>query len=808
MRRSFLLPSLVTLIALSGTALAQIATSTALTVSPSAVAQGQSARLSATVTPLSGSTPTGSVSFYSGSILLASAPLSAGVASVTESAGTLPPGTYSIYAQYKGNSADAPSISAPVTAYVQSGTSTTVSAANSILIVGQLAQITATVSSTAGTPTGNVNFFVGSTLIGSAALNGGSATYSGSTTGIDPGVYPVTARYAGSNAFAPSSSTVDITLDAAFTASPANAAISPGATQQFAIAPTVGGTITWAVNGLPGGNASYGTISNSGLYTAPATTSALTVHITASLGSDPRYPAPSVPVYVIPAGVVTATSNGQVASYTINAPAGSSVSVNFGTTTSYGLNTWSVPAPSDGGPVTVLVAGMLADTLYNIQGVVTLPDGATFTDANNPFTTGEAVDASRTVPFTPTTVSGQTPQPGIELIDAQVLGYAVDLDGNTIWATPFTGTTTEDVVRPIKLQPNGDFLSHIGGNDPLNPGTNLPGTIDIIQETDLVGNVVRQVSLATLQANLSAAGYNITLGAMHHDLTVNPTTGHWIVLSNTLQTFQSVDGETGPQTVEGDIILDVDPGNNFAIDWVWNAFDYLDVNRHPFMFPDWTHSNAIIYSPTDHQLVVSVRHQNWILKLDYQDGGGSGNVLWRLGYQGDFSLIGGTSPQDWQYAQHGPNFTGSTSAGNFGLGVMDNGDDRVVPENFTCPVALIQNVCLYSRGIVYQIDENAMTATLTTAIQSPYYSYFGGYSQMLPNGHLEYDFCSANVNGTDEGYIVEYTPGSNPQLVYSLLSTAQTDYRAFRIGSLYPGVSWSAAALKFQAAHATHPNKK
>jgi hypothetical protein len=244
------------------------------------------------------------------------------------------------------------------------------------------------------------------------------------------------------------------------------------------------------------------------------------------------------------------------------------------------------------------------------------------------------------------------------------------------------------------------------------------------------------------------------------------------------------------------------------VDWVWNSFDYLDVNRHPYLFPDWTHANDITYSPSDHQLIISLRHQNWILKLDYQDGGGSGNILWHLGYQGDFALLGGTSPQDWQYAQHGPNFTTTNSSGSFGLSVMDNGDDRVVPEGFTCPVALTQNVCLYSRGIVYQVDENAMTATLTTATISPYYSFFGGFSQGLPNGHVEFDFCGANVNGTDEGYIAEYTAGSNPTLVYSLLANGQEEYRAYRRGSLYPGVSWSDAALRFQAAHATHPNKK
>lgn len=53
--------------------------------------------------------------------------------------------------------------------------------------------------------------------------------------------------------------------------SPASAQLKPLATQQFSA--TVGGTstktVSWSVNGMTGGNATVGTISSSGLYTAP-----------------------------------------------------------------------------------------------------------------------------------------------------------------------------------------------------------------------------------------------------------------------------------------------------------------------------------------------------------------------------------------------------------------------------------------------------------------------------------------------------------------------------------------------------------
>jgi len=50
---------------------------------------------------------------------------------------------------------------------------------------------------------------------------------------------------------------------------PSPLTISPGATQQFTVYNTTGGTITWTVNGVVGGNSTYGTMSASNIYTPP-----------------------------------------------------------------------------------------------------------------------------------------------------------------------------------------------------------------------------------------------------------------------------------------------------------------------------------------------------------------------------------------------------------------------------------------------------------------------------------------------------------------------------------------------------------
>ena len=133
------------------------------------------------------------------------------------------------------------------------------------------------------------------------------------------------------------------------------------------------------------------------------------------------------------------------------------------------------------------------------------------------------------------------------------------------------------------------------------------------------------------------------------------------------------------------MIVDLD--ENLHPVWAWNEFNHLDPNHHPYMWPDWTHANAVIYSKDDGNILISMRHENCVYKLDYQDGTGTGAVIWRLGEGGDFTLKNGVDPTDWQYAQHFPSFFTPNTTGVFSLAVMDNGDDRIFPNGVTCGAA-------------------------------------------------------------------------------------------------------------------------
>jgi arylsulfate sulfotransferase len=86
------------------------------------------------------------------------------------------------------------------------------------------------------------------------------------------------------------------------------------------------------------------------------------------------------------AGTVSSSNNPQVAQYNFSAPQGASVQVQFGTSTTYGLTTWAQEAPATGGTVSILVAGMRANTIYHMQAVVHLPGGQQVLDADHTFT--------------------------------------------------------------------------------------------------------------------------------------------------------------------------------------------------------------------------------------------------------------------------------------------------------------------------------------------------------------------------------------------------------------------------------------
>jgi arylsulfate sulfotransferase len=503
---------------------------------------------------------------------------------------------------------------------------------------------------------------------------------------------------------------------------------------------------------------------------------------------------------ILPAGQVTATDNPQVALYTMTLPLPGRVTVNFGTDTNFGLKTWTQSTPAAGGVVSIFVAGMRANTTYHMQAAVEFSNGITWNDADHTFTT-MAVPANMQLNVTTTTTPGMTPQSGLELLNPLIgtpTGVVVtDLSGNVLWTYSDPGKPSLNIIDGVKMLPDGNFLMVIGAGSSIPLSGPIPaGSILELREVNLAGDTVREISIGDLNSELAAASCaecNVTLNTFHHDVEPLPN-GHWLALANTTMVLSSTSqpplNNAAPKTVVGDVIVDLD--QNLHPVWAWNEFNHLDPNRQPLGFPDWTHTNAVVYSKDDGNILVSIRHQNWILKVNYANGAGDGAILWHLGEEGDFTLEGGADPTDWQYAQHYPSFFSANTAGVFSLGVMDNGDDRIFSAGVACG-SLGAPPCFYTTIPVWLIDESAKIAKLTfhQILPPNIYNTFGGNTEQLANGNVEYDLCGIGVGvNAANSSIFEVTQESTPQTVWSMHVTGTYLYRAFRIPSLYPGVQW------------------
>lgn len=423
----------------------------------------------------------------------------------------------------------------------------------------------------------------------------------------------------------------------------------------------------------------------------------------------------------------------------------------------------------------VYLGGMLADTVYRIRHIVR--NGASPAEFGPPrdFATGiptielatvsVAVPAGKksseieTVILAGTTFGGAPP-------------FAADIDGNIVWYYE----------NPVEL--NIDFLMTrlLPGGTILLIGRTADADRFRLRQIDLAGNTVRETTVRAISEQYIALGGTDVIPAFHHEARLMPN-GEMLVLGTIERLLTDVQGP-GEVDIVGDVILSLD--RNWNLTWSWNAFDHLDVTRAALQGEtctsngagcpvlllaeeanDWIHANAIGYDPADGSLILSMRHQDWVAKIDYQNGLGDGTVLWRLGPDGDFAAIS-DEPHPWFTHQHDPNIVlnGHT------LITFDNGNGN--------PACLANSDDCVSRGQAWILDEDAMTAELTLSADLQNYAQAVGSGQLLRNGN--YSFNSGIIDGTATAKTDEITPEG--AIIHSLAMDTRV-YRSFRVKDLY-----------------------
>jgi YD repeat-containing protein len=175
-------------------------TTTTLAASPSTALVNQSVQFTAQVT---GNSPTGPVTFSSGSTVLGTGTLSSGIATINTAFSTV--GTNSITAAYGGDANNAASQSTAISVTINPlpATTTTLAVNGTASLLGMTAQVAG------ASPTGTVTFRVGGSVLGTSVLSSGSASLCTSLSAT--GTYVFSATYSGDGDDAASTSS-DVTL--------------------------------------------------------------------------------------------------------------------------------------------------------------------------------------------------------------------------------------------------------------------------------------------------------------------------------------------------------------------------------------------------------------------------------------------------------------------------------------------------------------------------------------------------------------------------------------------------------------------
>ena len=342
----------------------QTLTSTNLVSSANPSVFGQSVVFTATVT---GSSPTGTVTFKNGSTTLGTGTLNgSGIATFSTSSLAVGSG-HSITAEYAGDSNNQASTSSPVAQTVnQAGSTTVLTAAPNPSVFGQSVTFTATVTAVApgaGIPTGTVTFFDGASQIGTGTLSSGVATLSTSSLAVGSG-HSITAVFAGDTNFTASTSSATsftVNLPPTITSASSTSFIQGLSTNSFQVTATgFPATFTYGVTAgtLPNGVTLN---SSTGLLSGAPVGGTVGVHeftISVSNGVDPVASQPfTLTVNPAPAPLITGSAppNG-------NDPANPGSSVNLYDAQTGQPNGVAVPFPNFMGQVRV------ASGDFNVDG--------------------------------------------------------------------------------------------------------------------------------------------------------------------------------------------------------------------------------------------------------------------------------------------------------------------------------------------------------------------------------------------------------------------------------------------------------
>ncbi|HME32913.1 MAG TPA: aryl-sulfate sulfotransferase [Terriglobales bacterium] len=493
-----------------------------------------------------------------------------------------------------------------------------------------------------------------------------------------------------------------------------------------------------------------------------------------------------LPWVTTPGGsIVNPTSHPLVALFSAGpCTIGHSIRVRFQQNSSQtSMTTNAVPCSNNS--ANFLVAGMLPSTLYQMHWEE-FANNFENSGPDIPFTTG-ALPANFPGLYAKVLVPPSPHDAAFPLVLFQFLPpigqpiaawpLATDLSGNVMWYFPGELGIT-------RTEAGGNYFSMEDY---------------VVSEWDLVGNLVLQTNPEILNEQLAAHGYPQMTSFNAHE-TVRMPNGNIMLLGarDVVSTMYQGGTQQDPVDILGDMILVLD--HNMQLLWAWDSFAHQDLSREATLDDicvhntgagcpafsnqftqanDWLHSNALQLT-TDGNILISERDQDWVLKINYNNGQGDGRVLWKMGPYGDFTILnppqnpcGDPKVYPWFTHQHDAAFALQINSLKT-FTVFDDGNLR----HKQCGMG-------NSRGMVLLVGEEARTVYIETQADLGQYSFALGSAQLLtsPPNNIDASFGNGFVN--DPGHSAQAVEVDlTGKIVYSLEVNGYA-YRSYRMQDLY-----------------------
>lgn len=346
---------------------------------------------------------------------------------------------------------------------------------------------------------------------------------------------------------------------------------------------------------------------------------------------------------------------------------------------------------------------------------------------------------------------------------------AYDINGDVRWHL-----TTTALWQNTKLN-NGHLL--VSTERLINPPYYMTG----LYEIDLLGKIYAEYSLP---------------GGYHHDYFELPN-GNLVVASNnftekndTVEDYiVELDRKTGKIVKQIDLkkILKTEDGKSEN----WSSYD-------------WFHNNSVYYDKNNDSLILSGRHQDAVVSINYQ----TEQINWILGdptnwsseYQKYFLKPIGDN-FEYQWSQHAAKITPEGY-----LSLFDNGNNKSKNPNYYTPASKS-----YSRGVLYKIDPAAKTVQQIWQYGkergSDFYSpYISDVDYLGKNHYLVHSGGIVKTNGESSNQPAGLTKGNNISLLSDtveiqnnkVIFELQTNTNNYRVEKMdaYAGVNYSQVVAK------------